>query len=108
TTPVLVELAGDVGSGAFQLLGEADVVLAATDVHLTAPVDPAARVDVSDFRPRLAEQQIRRLAMLGPFEPLSAARAAELGAIDELVPASELRRRSEQLLHELARRVRSS
>src|SRR5439155_5362887 len=30
TTPVLVELAGDVGSGAFQLLGEADVVLAAT------------------------------------------------------------------------------
>jgi enoyl-CoA hydratase/carnithine racemase len=88
--PVLIELAGDISAGAFQLLGEADVVLAAPDVRFNAPMNPVQRLDVLDLRPRLAEPQPRRPALLGPFEPLGADGAAQLGLIDELVPAADL------------------
>jgi enoyl-CoA hydratase/carnithine racemase len=94
TLPILVELGGDIASGAFQLIGEADVVLAAQDVVLTVPLDMAARADVLGLRPRLPESQIRRLALLGPVEPLTARLALRLGLIDELLPASSLHRRS--------------
>jgi enoyl-CoA hydratase len=100
--PVLVELAGDIASGAFQLLGEADVVVAELDVLLTVPIEMGARADVQALYPRLPEAQIRRLALLGPYEPLTARRAAQLGLIDELVPSVELRRRSNSLLAVLA------
>lgn len=106
--PVLVELAGDIASGAFQLLAEADEVLASADIRLTAPMSPDARLDVMHLRPRLAEPQIRRLALLGPFEPLTASRACELGLIDELVPAADLHVRSVDALRALARRERRS
>jgi enoyl-CoA hydratase/carnithine racemase len=101
-TPVLVELQGDIGSGAFQLVGDADVVVAADDVCFTAPNDPRARIDVLGLRPRLAEGQILRLVLLGPIEPLGAVRAAQLGVIDELVPRAHLHERSLELLLELA------
>jgi enoyl-CoA hydratase len=105
--PVLVELAGDIASGAFQLLGEADEVFASSDVRLTAPLNPRARLDVMHLRPRLSEQQLRRLALLGPFEPLTARRACELGLIDELVAGPDLHRRSVEVLGLLARRERT-
>jgi enoyl-CoA hydratase/carnithine racemase len=102
TLPILVELAGDVGSGAFQLIGEADVVLAAQDVQLTVPLDMAARADVLGLRPRLSESHIRRLALLGPFEPMTAQAAVRFGLIDELLPAAELHPRSMARLIDLA------
>jgi enoyl-CoA hydratase/carnithine racemase len=105
--PVLVELAGDIASGAFQLLGEADEVLASTDVCLTAHMNPWARLDVMHLRPRLTEPQLRRLALLGPFEPLTALRAHELGVIDEVFDAPELHVRSVEALCALARRART-
>jgi enoyl-CoA hydratase len=106
--PVLVELAGDIASGAFQLLGEADEVLASTDVRLTAPMNPRARLDVMHLRPRLTEPQLRRLALLGPFEPLTAFRAHELGLIDQLFDGPQLRVRSVAALRALAHRERTS
>jgi enoyl-CoA hydratase len=103
--PVLVELAGDIASGAFQLLGEATFVLAIPDVVLTTPLDMATRIEVRGLRPRISESQIRRLALLGPFEPLTAIRAAQLGLIDELVAPWDMRRRSIAILTALAASV---
>ena len=53
SVPVLVALDGDVASGAFQLLGEADVIVSAPDVHLTVSLDPDAHLDVIDLQSRL-------------------------------------------------------
>ncbi|MCU1426864.1 MAG: enoyl-CoA hydratase [Actinomycetia bacterium] len=103
--PVLVELEADIASGAFPLIGEADVVLATPDVQFTAPIDAAARVDVARLRPRLAEPQLRRLALLGAAEPLTARRAEQLGVIDALVPAGELRQRSLAILSVITHRA---
>jgi enoyl-CoA hydratase/carnithine racemase len=92
--PVLVELSGDIASGAFQLLGQADVVLAAPGVKLRTLEGLRASVDVKHLSPRLPDQEIVRLALAGSVNPLAADRAAEFGLIDEVVPSSGLRRRS--------------
>ena len=102
SVPVLVALDGDVASGAFQLLGEADVIVSAPDVHLTVSLDPDAHLDVIDLQSRLPGAEVRRLALLGSIEHLTAQRAAQLGLIDELVPRSDLDRRSRELLAALA------
>jgi enoyl-CoA hydratase/carnithine racemase len=101
--PVLVELAGDIGSAAFPLLGEADVVVAAPDIRLTMSLDERRRADALHLRPRLPEAEIRRLALMGGFEPLSAQRAAELGAIDTLVARADLHRHAAVRLRAMAR-----
>jgi enoyl-CoA hydratase/carnithine racemase len=87
------------------LIGEANVVLAAPDIQLTAPVDAAGRLDVLQLRPRLAEPQLRRLALLGAAEPLTASRAAQLGLIDALVPVDDLRQRSLAILSVITHRA---
>jgi enoyl-CoA hydratase/carnithine racemase len=100
--PVLVELQGDIAAGAFELLGQADVILSASDVLLTVPADPTSRLDVQHLRPRLPEPELRRLALLGAAEPMTAERAAQLGLIDVVVPKRELRDRATRALMQLA------
>ena len=72
--PVLVEVAGDVGAAAFALFAEADVVVAADDVHFTAPLDAAERLDVLQLGARVPMNEVVRLALLGPNAPLTAPR----------------------------------
>lgn len=100
--PILVELQGDVAAGAFELLGQADMILSAPDVLLSVPTDPAGRLDVQYLRPKLPEPELRRLALLGAAAPMTADRAAELGLIDTIVPRQDLRRASINALAWLA------
>jgi enoyl-CoA hydratase/carnithine racemase len=94
--PVVVELAGDIGAGAFGLVGDADTVVAAPDVQFFVPLEggPYAACDVLSLTPRLPRLTANRLALMGTFEPLSARRAHELGLVDEIVERSALRTRS--------------
>ena len=101
--PILAQVAGDVGAGAFSLIAEADVVIAAEDVHFTVPFDPVDRLDVLRLQRRLPAAELRRLALLGPYAALRAGRAQELGLVDEVVPRSLLAQRAETLLRVLAR-----
>jgi hypothetical protein len=71
---------------------------------VTIPFEPGDRLDVLQLRGRIPEPELRHLALLGPFAPLTAARAAELGFVDEIVPHAVLRRRGRALLRVLARR----
>jgi len=100
--PVLVELQGDVAAGAFELLGQADVIVSTSDVLLTVPADPTSRLDVQYLRPRLPEPELRRLALLGAAQPMTAERAAQLGLIDAIVPRRDLRDRATRALMQLA------
>jgi enoyl-CoA hydratase/carnithine racemase len=96
--PVLVELAGDVDVGIAQVLGQADVIIAVPECRLIAPVDPAERVNVQHLSPKLQDGEVRRLALLGAVQPLTAQRANQLGFVDELVSAELLRSRSTERL----------
>ncbi len=100
--PVLVELRGDIAAGAFELLGQADVIVSAPDVLLTVPADPASRLDVQYLRPKVPEPELRRLALIGAAHPMTADRAAQLRLIDAIVPRQHLRRHSIKTLNELA------
>jgi|ERR1035441_5147076 enoyl-CoA hydratase/carnithine racemase len=100
--PILVELSGDVSSGAFQLLGQADVVIATPGVKLATIPDLAGMTDAHHLGPRLPHPEIARLALLGSTRPMTADRASQLGLFDEIVPFSNLRRRSIERLRLLA------
>lgn len=102
--PVLVELAGDIAAGAFELLGQADAIVSAPDIHLTIPDDPKSRLDVQHLRPRIPEPELRRLALLGAFGPMTAVRAAQLGLIDAVVPRQGLHRHAVDILNLMASR----
>jgi enoyl-CoA hydratase/carnithine racemase len=99
---VPLELQGDVAAGAFELLGQADMILSAPDVLLTVPADPGGRLDVQYLRPKLPEPELRRLALLGAAAPMTADQAAELGLIDTIVPRQDLRQASNDALELLA------
>jgi enoyl-CoA hydratase/carnithine racemase len=100
--PVVIELGGDIAAGAFELLGQADAIISAPDVLLTVPADPISRLDVQYLRPRLPEAELRRLALMGAIESMTANRAVELGVIDVLVPRHQLHRRAENAVSMLA------
>jgi enoyl-CoA hydratase/carnithine racemase len=91
--PVIAAVNGMACGGAFYLLGEADIVVAADhatffDPHVTYGM-PAV------FEPTLMLQrmpfgEVMRMTLLGNHERISAARALEIGFLTEVVPAAEL------------------
>lgn len=91
--PVIAAVNGMACGGAFYLLGEADIVVAADhatffDPHVTYGM-PAV------FEPTLMLQrlpfgEVMRMTLLGNHERISAARALEVGFVTEVVPTAEL------------------
>jgi enoyl-CoA hydratase/carnithine racemase len=51
---------------------------------------------------RMPFGEIMRLTLLGNYERMSAARALQIGLVQEVVPAAELLHRAQQLAHEIA------
>ena len=91
--PFGVGLRGDVFDYALQLVGEADTVVATSDIAYRRH-DRASRSSVR-FMPRGCVDRFRRrrsigLALLGPSSAMTATRAAELGLVDEIVDVDAL------------------
>lgn len=91
--PVIAAINGMACGGAFYLLGEADILVAADhatffDPHVTygmpAVFEPALMLH------RMPFGEVMRMTLLGNHERISAARALEIGLVSEVVPASEL------------------
>ncbi len=92
--PVIAAVNGMACGGAFYLLGEVELIIAAEhatffDPHVTYGM-PAV------FEPTLMAQrmpfgEIMRLSLLGNHERLSAQRAHQIGLVSEVVPGDELR-----------------
>jgi enoyl-CoA hydratase/carnithine racemase len=91
--PVVVAVNGMACGGAFYLLGEADVLIAAEhatffDPHVTygmpAVFEPALMLH------RMPFGEVLRMTLLGNHERITAARAFEVGLVTEVVPAGEL------------------
>jgi enoyl-CoA hydratase/carnithine racemase len=91
--PVVAAVNGMACGGAFYLLGEADIIVAAEhatffDPHVTYSM-PAV------FEPtlmlhRMPFGEVVRMSLLGNHERISAQRALEIGLVTEVAPSSEL------------------
>jgi enoyl-CoA hydratase/carnithine racemase len=91
--PVVAAVNGMACGGAFYLLGEADILIAADhatffDPHVTygmpAVFEPTLMLH------RMPFGEVMRMTLLGNHERISAARALEIGLLTEVVPGAEL------------------
>ena len=91
--PVVAAVNGMACGGAFYLLGEADILIAADhatffDPHVTygmpAVFEPALMLHKMPFG------AVMRMTLLGSHERISAARALEIGLVTEVVPGADL------------------
>jgi enoyl-CoA hydratase/carnithine racemase len=91
--PVIAAVNGMACGGAFYLLGESDVIIAAEgatffDPHvtygMTASFEPILLTN------RMAFGDLARMALLGAHERVSAATALRTGLVSEVVPSAEL------------------
>ena len=91
--PVVVAVNGIACGGAFYLLGEADILVAANhasffDPHVTygmpAVFEPALMLQKMPFG------EVMRMTLTGNHERISAARALEIGLVTEVVPGADL------------------
>lgn len=91
--PVVAAVNGMACGGAFYLLGEADILVAADhatffDPHVTygmpAVFEPARMLQ------RMPFGEVLRMTLMGSHERISAQRAREIGLVSEVVPGADL------------------
>ena len=95
--PVVAAVNGMACGGAFYLLGESDIVIAAEhatffDPHVTYGM-PAAFEPIFLLQ-KMPFHEVVRLSLLGAHERLSAQRAYEVGLVSEVVPKEQLHERT--------------
>jgi enoyl-CoA hydratase/carnithine racemase len=91
--PVVAAVNGMACGGAFYLLGEVDIIVAAEhatffDPHVTYGM-PAVYEPIQMLH-RMPFGEVLRMSLLGNHERISAARALEIGLVTEVAPAAEL------------------
>ncbi len=95
--PVVAAVNGMACGGAFYLLGESDIILAAEhatffDPHVTYGM--VAGFESIHLMQKLPLGELLRVALLGGRERMSAERAHQVGLVSEVVPGAELRERA--------------
>ena len=91
--PVVAAVNGIACGGAFYLLGEVDVIVAAEsatffDPHVTYGM--AASFESIHMVSKMPLGEVLRMQLMGAHERLSARRAYDIGMVSEVVPADEL------------------
>ncbi len=103
--PVVAAVNGMACGGAFYLLGEVETIVAADhatffDPHTTYGM-PAAYEPILLYG-QLPWGELCRLALMGNHERMSAARAHQVGFVQDVVPAAELRATAGRIAHAIA------
>jgi enoyl-CoA hydratase/carnithine racemase len=91
--PIIAAVNGMACGGAFYLLGESDIVIAAEeatffDPHVTYGM--ASAYESIHMLPRMPIGELLRMQLLGNHERMSAHRAHQIGLVSDVVPAGEL------------------
>jgi enoyl-CoA hydratase/carnithine racemase len=91
--PVIAAVNGMACGGAFYMLGEADIIIAAEgatffDPHLTYGM--AAVYEPILMMPRMPFGELMRMTLLGASERMSAERAHQIGLVSDVVPLDRL------------------
>ena len=103
--PVVCAVNGMACGGAFYMLAECDVIIAADhatffDPHVTYGM--AAVYEPMKMLQRMPLGEILRLSLLGNHEHMSADTAMRIGLVSEVVPAADLRRRAKWIADAIA------
>ncbi|MBP7632133.1 MAG: enoyl-CoA hydratase/isomerase family protein [Acidimicrobiales bacterium] len=104
--PVVCAVNGMACGGAFYLLGEVDIIVAADhatffDPHVTYGM-PAVYEPLLMLHRGMPFGEILRMTLLGNHERMSAARALEIGLVSEVCPSGELDERAGWLADTIA------
>ncbi len=104
--PVVCAVNGMACGGAFYLLGEVDIIIAADhatffDPHVTYSM-PAVYEPLLMLHRGMPFGEVLRMTLLGNHERLSAARALEIGLVSEVCPSAELEERAAWLADTIA------
>jgi enoyl-CoA hydratase/carnithine racemase len=109
--PVIAAVNGIACGGAFYMLGEVDVIIAAEhatffDPHVTYGM--VASFETIHMAQKLPFGELLRMQLLGAHERLSAQRAYEVGLVTEVCPLAELDERARWVAETIAARPRAS
>ena len=104
--PVVAAVNGMACGGAFYMLGETDIIIAADhatffDPHVTFGMP--AGYEPLQLLPKMPFGEIVRMSLLGNSERMSAARAHQIGLVSEVCPLAELRERAGWVAGEIAK-----
>jgi len=105
--PVIAAVNGLCVGGGLHFVGDADIVIAASDAEFTdthVSVGQATAFEGIALSRRMAAETVMRMALAGRHERLSVTRAYQLGMVSEIVdPPERLRERAQELAETIAR-----
>jgi len=109
--PVVAAVNGIACGGAFYMLGEVDIVIAAEhatffDPHVTYGM--VASYETIHMAQKVPFGELLRMQLLGAHERMSARRACEIGLASEVCPAAELDERARWIAETIAARPREA
>ncbi|MGE0881033.1 MAG: enoyl-CoA hydratase/isomerase family protein [Acidimicrobiia bacterium] len=104
--PVIAAVNGTCAGGGLHFIADADLVIAADTAEFLDPhvsVGQVSAFETVGLARRMPLEAVMRMALVGRFERISAARALALGMVGEVVPADELRTAAADLAGKIAR-----
>ncbi len=105
--PVITAVNGICCGGGFHWIADADIVIAASDAQFFDPhvsVGQVVSIEAIGLMKKMPAEAVMRMAFMGRYERIDAARAYELGMISEIVdPPDQLRDRAQALAETIAR-----
>jgi enoyl-CoA hydratase/carnithine racemase len=105
--PVITAVNGICAGGGFHWVADADIVIAASDAQFFDPhvsVGQVVSVEAIGLLRKMPVEAVMRMAFVGRYERLSAARAYELGMISQIVdPPERLRTEAQALAETIAK-----
>ncbi|MGW1024287.1 enoyl-CoA hydratase/isomerase family protein [Streptomyces sp. NPDC002577] len=103
--PLVCAVQGMAAGGAFYWINEADIVICSDDATFFDPhvsYGLTAALEPIGLARRIPLGETLRIALLGLDERLSATRAMQIGLVSEVLPATELWRRADDIAHVIA------
>jgi len=105
--PVITAVNGVCAGGGLHFVADADVVLAASDAQFLDPhvsVGQVSAYEVIGLARKVPFEAVMRMALLGRYERIDAARALALGMVSQVVdPPEALRDRAQALAEKIAK-----
>ena len=105
--PVITAVNGICCGGGFHWIADADIVIAASDAEFFDPhvsVGQVVALEAIGLIRKMPVEAVMRMAFVGRYERMSAARAYELGMISQIVdPPERLRKEAQALAETVAR-----
>jgi enoyl-CoA hydratase/carnithine racemase len=103
--PVIAAVNGMACGGAFYMLGDVDIIIAADsatffDPHTTYGM--AAVFEPMHMLQRMPLGEILRVSLIGQYERMSAQRAYDIGMVQEVVPLAQLRETAQWVAERIA------